>query len=101
MKGSRLKDINDDSEVEDDVDEALETIGVSEKNDRNFITKKLKKIVKNGKKKSIFFFGVFEFLNVWKIQAIEMKKNLSLNAKKQKISKKKSGDEEALNDVWK
>ena len=49
LKGSKFRDIDEDSEVEEDIDEVLKIVGVLEKNDRDFITSKMKKIVKNAK----------------------------------------------------
>ena len=49
LKGSKFRNIDEDSEVEEDVDEVLKIVGVLEKNDRDFITSKMKKIVKNAK----------------------------------------------------
>ena len=47
LKGRRFKNI-ENSDDEEDINEALEDIGVNDKNDRSFVIDKIKKIVKNG-----------------------------------------------------
>ena len=48
LKERYIKDTNEDSEVEQDIIEDLQQIGVTDKNDGNQIVDKIKKIVKNG-----------------------------------------------------
>ena len=109
MKGSRLKYIDDDSDIEQDVGDDLKQIGVADEKDRDFIINQMKRIVKNGCFSCLVLYSEFLTLD-WSTNSEWIKKKQICPHSNQKNRKQKSkakvGDDEESGeakpvDVWK